>query len=111
MDIVIAISGWITALAGLVACVWPIAVFEIFKISVVTKANWFFIRHWGFLVFLVGVLTALDMDRAILLAAALEKLLLVGMIFFGTIPRTRWMTVIALVDGSFAVLYIGYMFS
>jgi hypothetical protein len=106
MEWAIIVSGWVTALAGLAACIWPEVVFGAFGIVLATKANWFFIRHWGFLIFAVGMLIALDADKAVLLAGALEKFLLVGMIIWGTIPRTRLMTLVAFVDGAFAIMYM-----
>jgi len=45
----------------------------------------------------------------ILVAAAVEKLALGLMIFVGPVRRTNIMTVLAIGDGLFAILYVAYL--
>jgi hypothetical protein len=45
----------------------------------------------------------------ILVAAAVEKFAIGLLVFFGPVKRTSGMTVVAIVDGIFALLYVGYL--
>jgi hypothetical protein len=73
-----------------------------------------FVRSWGVLVFAIGGLIvyfayAPAVRNPVLTAAAIEKLALVGLIFFGPVKRTTAMTAIAIIDGAFAILYVAYL--
>jgi hypothetical protein len=77
-------------------------------------ATVFFARNWGVLIALVGALLvyaayAPTSRVPILIAAVVEKLVLVACIFFGPLKRTPIMTAIALGDGLFAVTYLLYL--
>jgi hypothetical protein len=82
--------------------------------SAIAPVTVFFVRHWGVLIFVVGALivlsaTAIPIRAPVLIAAAVEKLAMGALIFFGPMKRTPGMTAIAIVDGVFAVLYIAYL--
>ncbi len=108
-------SGVITAAGGFAALLFPRPLLRVaFAIEPIDRAVLFFTRHWGLLIFLVGALTVYAAYDAatrnpILAAAAIEKVALVAMIFFGPLRRTIGMTAIAIVDGIFAILYITYL--
>lgn len=108
-------SGAVTCAAGLPAFLFPRQLLRIaFGIEDPSDGVVFFARHWGLLIFLVGALVVYSAyDPAsrfpILIAAAAEKAVLVGQIFFGRMKRTVVMTAIALGDGLFAVLYVAYL--
>ncbi len=74
----------------------------------------FFTRHWGALLFVVCSLTVYaaffpDTRGPILTAAAIEKLAIFILTFFGKLPRTPAMTAIAVTDGLLAVLFTFYL--
>lgn len=71
-------------------------------------------RHWGVLILAVGCLiTYSAYDPAIrapvLIAASAEKFAIGLLVFFGPVKRTNGMTVIAIMDGIFAILYVLYL--
>ena len=71
----------------------------------------FLIRHWGVLILAVGCLIIYSAyDAAIrvpvLVAASAEKFAIGLLVFFGPVKRTNGMTVTAIVDGIFAILYV-----
>jgi hypothetical protein len=109
------VSGAITAAGGLFAAAAPRALLRIvFGVSDDGAALLFFARHWGVLIFAVGALlvwAAYDpsLRVPVLAAAALEKLVVAAMIFFGPLRRTQLMTLAAVADGTFAVLYLAYL--
>jgi hypothetical protein len=112
---ILVVSGAVTAVGGLFAAATPRALLRIvFGVSDAGAATLFFARHWGVLIFAVGALlvwAAYDpsLRVAVLAAAALEKLVVVALIFFGPLRRTQLMTVAAVADGTFAVLYLAYL--
>jgi hypothetical protein len=110
------ISGVATAVAGLAAFAVPtVALRACFGIERIDAPLRFFTRHWGLLIFLFGALVfcsayAPELRRPVLLAAAIGKFVIVALIFFGPLKRTVPMTAIAAGDGTFAVLYLVYLF-
>jgi hypothetical protein len=111
MEIAIFVSGVITALAGLIACFFPSPILIlVFGLEIFAPQILFYVRHWALLIFSFGVLIALPFNYPpVLIAAAIEKLAIVLLIFFGPIVRTNGMTLVALIDGSFAILYVIYL--
>jgi hypothetical protein len=109
---ILGISGAVTALGGLLAAAVPRPfLLAVFGVGDADAALAFFARHWGVLIFVVGALlvyAAYDpsVRLPVLLAGAAEKLVIVAMIFFGSLKRTRLMTVAAIADGTFAILYL-----
>ena len=84
--------------------------------GVESPASWtlFFVRHWGVLILAVGALIlysayAPALRAPILIAAAFEKFAIGLLVFFGPVKRTGAMTVIATLDGVFAILYVIYL--
>jgi hypothetical protein len=74
----------------------------------------FFVRHWGVLLVAVGALIlysayAPTARAPVLAAAAFEKLAIGLLIFFGPLQRTSVMTLLAIGDGVFAILYVAYL--
>jgi hypothetical protein len=74
----------------------------------------FFTRQWGALLFVVCSLTVYaaffpDTRGPILTAAAIEKLIIFVLIFFGKLARTPAMAAIAITDGLLAVLFTLYL--
>jgi hypothetical protein len=108
-------SGVITAGAGLAALFFPYLFLGLgFEVKSPASATLFFVRHWGVLIFAVGILIvysayAPDVRAPVLAAAAIEKFAIGLLIFFGPMQRTSAMTAIALGDGAFAVLYVAYL--
>lgn len=113
---ILVVSGLATALAGLATAIFPVRLLStVFGVQRVEPATAFFARHWGVLIFVVGLLIVgsafTPTPRPLVLAgAALEKFAIVGLIFFGPLKRTMLMTVAAVADGLFAVLYVAYLF-
>ena len=74
----------------------------------------FFVQHWGALLFVVCALTVysayVPVSRVpILTAAIIEKLAIVALIFFGPLKRTIVMTVMGIMDGILAIVFIAYL--
>jgi hypothetical protein len=113
-DILI-VSGAVTALAGLPAVFAPGWFLRyVFGVNDPQAATGFFVRHWGVLIFAVGMLLAgsafTPSPRPLVLgAAALEKFAIVALIAFGPLKRTPLMTAAAIVDGAFALIYSAYL--
>jgi hypothetical protein len=74
----------------------------------------FFVRHWGLLIGIVGALLvaaapAPALRGPVLIAAAIEKFAIGGLVFFGPLKRTPVMTAAAIADGAFAIVYLAYL--
>jgi hypothetical protein len=112
---ILIVSGAVTALAGLGGFLAPVPLLRlIFGIDRPENATAFFVRHWGLLICLVGVLVVysayVPMTRPpILIAAAIEKAAIVALVFFGGLKRTPGMTLLAAGDGLFTILYVAYL--
>jgi len=112
---VLVVSGIVTAGGGLVALLFPhFNLRSTYGDESPTSVSVFFVRHWGVLILAVGGLIILSAyDHAIrvpiLVAAAVEKFAIGLLVFFGPVKRTSGMTVVAIVDGIFALLYVGYL--
>jgi hypothetical protein len=108
-------SGAVTAVAGLAALLFPQPLLRLaFRVEGGDGSIVFFVRHWGALLFVMGALIVesayLPVARApVLTAAAIEKFVIVWLIFFGPLKRTIPMTAIAIADGVFAILYVAYL--
>ena len=108
-------SGVITAGAGLAALLFPDLFLRLgFGVESPSSSLVFFVRHWGVLISVVGALTvysayAPTVRAPVLAAAAIEKSAIGLLVFFGPIRRTRCMTTLAIGDGVFAILYVGYL--
>src|SRR5215468_3532234 len=105
-------SGIITAGAGLAAILFPHLFLRLgFGVESPISTLVSFVRHWGVLIFLVGALivySAYDptVRAPVLAAAAIEKLAIGLLTFFGSVKPTTAMTAIAIGDGAFAILYL-----
>lgn len=112
---ILVISGIPTAAAGLAALLFPKAVLKlVFGSTDTSPVTTFFTRHWGALLFVVCSLTVYaaffpDTRGPILTAAAIEKLVIFILTFFGKLARTPAMAVIAITDGVLAVLFTLYL--
>jgi len=112
---ILVVSGIVTGAAGLAGCVAPRSLLRLaFGVDDVQNATLFFARHWGVLIFVIGAMTVFSAyapatRTPILAGAALEKIAVVALIFFGPLKRTPAMTVIAASDGIFAILYLAYL--
>ena len=108
-------SGVITAGAGLAALLFPhIFLHLVFGVESPTSSLVFFVRHWGVLIFAVAALIVYSsyvpaVRAPVLASAAVEKIAVGLLIFFGPMKRTSAMTAIAIVDGAFATLYVAYL--
>jgi hypothetical protein len=74
----------------------------------------FLMRHWGVLILAVGCLisySAYDpsIRVPVLMAAIAEKFAIGLLVLFGPVKRTNGMTVTAILDGIFAILYVVYL--
>ena len=112
---ILRISGAVTALAGAGAFLGPAPLLKlVFGIDREDAATTFFVRHWGVLVAVTGMLIAWsaylpDARLPILIAGAAEKAVLIALVFFGPLKRTPGMTLIAAMDGVFTILYVLYL--
>jgi uncharacterized protein with PQ loop repeat len=112
---ILIISGLITAVAGLVALLFPhFQLRSTYEVENPASIAVFFVMHWGLLVFVVGCLIIYSaytpaIRVPILIAAAIEKFALGLLVFFGPVRRTSGMTTSAVVDGVFAILYVLYL--
>jgi len=112
---ILVVSGIPTAAAGLAALLFPKGVLGlVFGSTDTSPLTIFFARHWGALLFVVCSLTVYaaffpDTRGPILTAAAIEKLAIFILTFFGKLPRTPAMTAIAVTDGLLAVLFTFYL--
>ena len=108
-------SGIITGGAGLAAFLVPrLFVRLVCGVESPTDSLLFFVRHWGVLIFAVGALIvysacAPTVRAPVLVAAAIEKVAIGFLTFFGPMKRTTAMTAIAVADGAFAILYVAYL--
>ena len=108
-------SGVITAGAGLAALFSPrLFLRSAFGVESPISSLVFFVRHWGVLIFVVGALIiysacAPEIRAPVLIAAAIEKLAIGLLTFFGPVKRTTAMTAIAVGDSAFAILYVAYL--
>jgi hypothetical protein len=108
-------SGVITAGGGLAALLFTHVFLQLgFEVESPTSSALFFVRHWGVLIFAVAALIVYSAyapatRTPVLVAAAIEKFAMGLLVFFGPVKRTGAMTAIAIVDGTFAVLYVVYL--
>src|SRR5215467_1266675 len=113
MDLVA--SGIMTAGAGLAALLFPdLFLRSGFGVDSSISSLVFFVRHWGVLIFVVAALIVYSayvpaVRTPVLVAAAIEKFAIGFLTFFGPTKRTRGMTTLAIGDGVFAILYVGYL--
>jgi hypothetical protein len=85
-----------------------------FGVTSADGVTMFFVRHWGALLFVVCALTVYsayvpDSRAPILTAAIIEKLAIVGLIFFGPFKRTLVITAVGIMDGALAILFTAYL--
>ncbi len=112
---ILVVSGATTAAGGLAACLFPQPVLQlVFGAKCTDGLTMFFVRHWGGLLFVVCALTVysayVPATRApILTASAIEKVVIVMLIFFGPVKRTVAMIAIAIMDGILAILLVAYL--
>lgn len=112
---ILAISGLVTAGAGLAALLFPDPLLRLaFGVREPGNATIFFVRHWGILIFVIGALVLYgayvpSVRVSVLMAAAFEKFAIGILVFFGPLKRTAAMAAIAVTDGVFAVLYVAYL--
>jgi len=115
IGLILVASGVITAGAGLAALLFPHLFLRVgFGTESPASSTVFFVRHWGVLIFAVAALIVYSADAPavrppVLGAAAVEKVAIGLLIFFGPMKRTSVMTTLAIGDGVFAVLYVGYL--
>ena len=112
---VLGASGIVTAGGGLAALLSPHLLLRlVFGVESPQNVAVFFVRHWGVLIVVIGALIALsasstEIRTPVLVAAAVEKFAIGFFAFFGPVKRTSGMTVMATVDGLFAILYVAYL--
>ena len=112
---ILVVSGVITTGAGLAALLFPHLFLRLgFGVESPISSLVFFVRHWGVLIFVVGALIVYSAyaptTRApVLVAAAIEKVAIGLLTFFGPMKPTSAMTAIAIGDGAFAIIYVAYL--
>jgi hypothetical protein len=112
---ILIVSGVATAVGGLAACLFPQPVLQIVLGAKSTDSmTMFFVRHWGGLLCVVCALTVysayIPTTRVpILTAAAIEKFVLIVLIFFGPVKRTVAMTAVATMDGILTIVFVAYL--
>jgi hypothetical protein len=98
-------SGVPTAAGSLAAFLFPEPVLRfVFGAGSASGVTTFLIRHWGVLLFVVCALTVYSAcvpatRPPILIAAIIEKSVIVALIVFGPVKRTVATTAIAILDG------------
>jgi hypothetical protein len=108
-------SGVFTAAGGLATCLFPRSVLRfVFGGDSTDRFTLFFVRHWGALLFAVCALTVYSAyvpatRTPILTASIIEKVVIVGLIFFGPVKRTFAMTAGGTLDGVLGILFIAYL--
>jgi hypothetical protein len=115
LGLILVASGVITAGAGLAALLSP-RLFLWFGFGVESPHNStvFLVRHWGVLIALVGVLVVYSAGDAairtpVLIAAAVEKIALGSLIFYGSVKPTIIVKAAAIGDCLLAILYVTYV--
>jgi hypothetical protein len=112
---ILVVSGVLTAGGGLAALLLPHLSLRLgFGDESPASSAVLFVQHWGVLIFVVGALIVYSAvvpaaRTPVLIAAAIEKFAIGLLIFFGPLKRTTAMTVIAIGDGVFAILYVAYL--
>jgi hypothetical protein len=112
---ILVVTGTITAVGGLAALLFPRwLLLAGFGIPSVDDSMMFFVRHWGVLIFIVGALVVYGayqpaVRAPVLTGAALEKFFVGGLIFSAPVKPTAVMTIAAVSDGVFALLYVAYL--
>jgi hypothetical protein len=107
-------SGVITAGAGLAALLYPRLFLWVGFGADCPPGSEFFVRHWGVLILVVAGLIVYSafvpaVRVPVLVAAATEKFAIGLLVFFGPMKRTSAMTILAIGDGIFAILYVAYL--
>ncbi|MFZ6757682.1 hypothetical protein ACO0K9_10775 [Undibacterium sp. Ji50W] len=111
---VLYVSGVVTMLAGL-QFLAPTLFLQASGMQVGDVTGLFFARHWGLMAFVVGALILyavkqVEARRAILLAAATEKLGLVVMLLINwSEPALQGLHIAAIFDGTCVLLYLIYL--
>ncbi|MFZ6767942.1 hypothetical protein ACO0LM_12760 [Undibacterium sp. Di26W] len=111
---VLYVSGVVTMLAGL-QFLAPTLFLQASGMQVGDVTGLFFARHWGLMAFVVGALILyavkqVEARRAILLAAATEKLGLVVMLLINwSEPALQGLHIAAIFDGACVLLYLIYL--
>ena len=114
---ILTVSGLITALGGLIALLSPqFNLRSTYGVDNPASIAVFLMRHWGMLVLAVGCLIVYcaynpAIRAPVLAAASAEKFAIGLLVFFGPVKRTKGMTVTAIGDGIFAILYVVYLSS
>jgi hypothetical protein len=112
---ILIVSGSVAAAGGLAACLFPQPVLQFLVGTKSTDGlTMLFVRHWGALLCVVCALTVYSAyfpttRTPILTAAIIEKFVIVVLIFFGPVKRTVAMTAVAVLDGTLAILFAGYL--
>ncbi len=112
---ILTVSGLMTALGGVIALLNPqFQLRSTYGVETPASIAVFLMRHWGVLILAVGCLiiySAYDLAIRVpvLIAAIAEKFAIGLLVFFGPVKRTNGMTVTAIVDGIFAILYVVYL--
>ncbi len=113
---ILTVTGIVTALVVLQFFL-PVQVLRLLsKITIDDEAGLFFARHWGLLAFAIGALLVYAADhaearQAIMLAAAVEKAGLVGLVVLHAgKPYTRGLRLAAVFDGVCVLIYGVYLF-
>jgi hypothetical protein len=112
---ILTVSGLVTALGGLIPLLNPqFNLRSTYGVESPPSIAVFLMRHWGVLAVAVGCLiiySAYDpaIRVPILIAGIAEKSAIVLLVFFGPVKRTKGMTVTAIAEGIFVILYLVYL--
>jgi hypothetical protein len=114
IGLILLVSGIVTAGCIVVFFAPGAAVRIIFGSTISENLTVLVVRHWGLLVFLMGALIVYAAYHPasrvpILVAACVEKAILIALFAIGGVRWTPGMRVIAVVDGLFTVLYVAYL--
>jgi hypothetical protein len=112
---VLVVTGIITASPVLQFLAPAAGLKALFKLEIADEGGSFFARHWGLLCGVLGVLlihsaSHPEVRRTIVLAALVEKAILVVMIALAwNRPYTRGMRLTAIFDGACSLLYAAWL--
>jgi len=112
---ILTVTGIVTALVVL-QFFFPVAVLRLLsKLSIEDEAGLFFACHWGLLAFVIGGLLVYaaghaEAREAIMIAAAVEKAGLVGLVLLNASkPFTHGLRLAAVFDGVCVLIYSAYL--
>jgi hypothetical protein len=111
IETILVVTGLVTALAiGLFVAPRRMLKFA-FGLEAPQPVTILMARHWGLLIFLIGVLLVYaafhpGVRAPAMIIGAVEKLIFAGLVFLGDMPKNAGVKPMAVMDSGIAVLYL-----